>query len=263
MHKQKTATVGKPPISTNTNTDTTKGWRNVIPIHPAATLFPRMPQPELVELAEDIKKRGGLTTAVALYTDTDNFTSLLDGINRLDALELAGFRIVKDGELDRDVVDCHGIPGNVDPYDYVISANAHRRHLTGEQKRERIAKLIAAKLNQSNRTIAKQTKVDHKTVAKVRAQQEARGEIPHAETRTDSKGRKQPAKKPKPVINGVATMAKTETVEPVAPQQQETKPEPPKVASQNKNLNSHSPQGFIVTSMNSFVYATSKPIGRH
>ena len=38
-------------------------------------------------------------------------------------------------------------------------------------------------------------KVDHKTVGSVRAEQEARGEIPHVEKRKDAKGRKQPAKR--------------------------------------------------------------------
>jgi hypothetical protein len=42
-------------------------------------------------------------------------------------------------------------------------------------------------------------KVDGKTVATVRAEQEGRAEIPHVETRTDTKGRKQPAKRAKTV----------------------------------------------------------------
>ena len=51
------------------------------------------------------------------------------------------------------------------PYAYVTSANIHRRHLTAEQKRELIAKLIEADPTKSNRQIAKTVKVDHKTVA--------------------------------------------------------------------------------------------------
>ena len=42
----------------------------------------------------------------------------------------------------------------------------HRRHLTAEQKREMIAKVLKAQPEKSNRTIAKQTKVDDKTVAR-------------------------------------------------------------------------------------------------
>ena len=38
--------------------------------------------------------------------------------------------------------------------------------------------------------------VDHKTVGNERGSLEQRGEIPHTEQRTDTTGRKQPAKKP-------------------------------------------------------------------
>jgi hypothetical protein len=44
------------------------------------------------------------------------------------------------------------------------------------------------------------TKTDHKTVASVRAKKERRGEIPHVEVRTDSQGRKQPAKRTPVVV---------------------------------------------------------------
>jgi len=60
-----------------------------------------------------------------------------------------------------------------------------------------IAKILKAKPEQSNRQIAKQVKVDHKTVGAIRAEGEGRGEIPHVEARTDTKGRKQPSAKPK------------------------------------------------------------------
>jgi hypothetical protein len=54
---------------------------------------------------------------------------------------------------------------------------------------------LAADPGKSDRAIARVAKVDHKTVAAVRAEAEGRGEIPHVETCTDTKGRKQPAKK--------------------------------------------------------------------
>jgi hypothetical protein len=88
---------------------------------------------------------------------------------------------------------------DVDPWEAAISANIHRRHLTAEQKRELIAKLLKAKPKpkpkQSNRQIAKQVKADDKTVAKVRKELEARSEISNVDTRTDTKGRKQPAER--------------------------------------------------------------------
>lgn len=92
-------------------------------------------------------------------------------------------------------IDC--LPDGVDPYDYVLAANVHRRHLTTEQKRELIAKVLKAKPGESNRKIAKQTKADHKTVAAVRGDLESTGEIPQLEKTTgaDGKQRKSRAKK--------------------------------------------------------------------
>ncbi len=54
---------------------------------------------------------------------------------------------------------------------------------------------MKASPEKSNRQIAEAVRVDHKTVASVRAKKEARGEIPHVETHTDTKGRKQQAHK--------------------------------------------------------------------
>jgi hypothetical protein len=65
------------------------------------------------------------------------------------------------------------------------------------KKRELTAKLLKAKPEASNRQIAKQVKIDDKTVASVRREMEARSEIPNVEARTDTKGRVQPATKPK------------------------------------------------------------------
>ena len=128
---------------------------------------------------------------------------VLDGISRLDAMELAGLPLVSDeGELtgarfdqlwekDRVCSTASGrqIKPGTDPYAYVISANIRRRHLTAEQKRELIAKLIKSTPEKSDRAIAKTAKVDHKTVGAVRGNLEARGEVPHVATRKDAKGR--------------------------------------------------------------------------
>jgi hypothetical protein len=82
-----------------------------------------------------------------------------------------------------------------DPGAFVVSANIRRRHLTHEQKLELIEKLLSAHPNKSDRQIAETTKTDHKTVGKVRRAKVARGEIPHVETKTDTKGRQQPSKR--------------------------------------------------------------------
>jgi hypothetical protein len=66
----------------------------------------------------------------------------------------------------------------ISPYDYVISVNIHRRHLSVAEKRELVAKLLKAAPAKSNRAIAEAVKVDHKTVAAVRTEKVATGEIP-------------------------------------------------------------------------------------
>ena len=165
-------------------------WRDLLPVHPAADLFPLMKADELRELAEDIRKNG-LRNSAILQLHEDWQPVLLDGRNRLDALALLGEEITLDNRFIFET-----IPADCDPYAYVISLNIHRRHLTAEQRRELIAKLIKRTPGKSDRQIAEQTKSDHKTVGKVRTELEGRGEIPHVEMRTDTRGREQPAHKP-------------------------------------------------------------------
>src|SRR5262249_48335866 len=75
---------------------------------------------------------------------------------------------------------------------------SHRRHLTPTQKGELIEKLLKAKPELSDRAIAQEIKVDHKTVGAKRGKLQATGEIPQSDKRTgaDGKSRKQPARKP-------------------------------------------------------------------
>src|SRR5262249_52732963 len=122
-----------------------QSWRDVLPIHPAAELFPRMSADELRTLGEDIKKNG-LTSPIVLW-EAGKTTQLflLDGRGRLDAMEAVGLPVVgKDGEwLDLNfALRCAGRIRGGDPYAYVVSANVHRRHLSAEQKRDLIGKLI-------------------------------------------------------------------------------------------------------------------------
>jgi hypothetical protein len=167
------------------------GWRDHLKVHPAAELFPLMSPDELRELANDIRAHGLRTPAVLQYPG--GTPVLVDGRNRLDALALLGAEVAPNNSA----IFEH-IPDDADPYTVVISANVHRRHLTAEQKREVIAKLLKATLERSNRHLAKVLKVDDKTVASVRREMEGRAEIPHVAMRTDSKGRQQLARKPPP-----------------------------------------------------------------
>ena len=66
---------------------TAKSWRDVLPIHPAAEMFPLMSPDELRVLGEDIKANG-LKNPVTLWAaEPDSEWFLLDGRNRLDAME--------------------------------------------------------------------------------------------------------------------------------------------------------------------------------
>ena len=171
-------------------------WSSVLPIHPAADLFPHMSDPELAALADDIK-RNDQQVEIAIFVDENGVEKLLDGRNRLDAMERIGIPIIKDGELNRDAVRTIEISGNIDPYKYVLSVNVHRRHLTSEQKREVIEKYLKANPDKSNRQIAKEANDDHKKVGRVRKKLESTGALPQLEKTVgaDGKERKQRTKK--------------------------------------------------------------------
>ena len=177
-----------------------KSWRDVIKVHPAADLFPMMSPDELKVLGDDIKANG-LTHQIVLWSPDCGHEkwSKLDCIRKLKRGEcylLDGRnRVAAGGSLDGigldddvwpnivlppalDAYDAIVLGPETDPWHYVLSANIHRRHLTAEQKREIIAKLLKAQPEKSNRTIAQQTKADDKTVAAVRGKLEATAEIP-------------------------------------------------------------------------------------
>jgi ParB-like chromosome segregation protein Spo0J len=167
-------------------------WREVIKVHPAADMFPLMSPEELKELAADIKQHG-LRQPACLLEDDEGQCVLIDGRNRLDALELLG-----DEErlnVENSIVFEWRNLDNPDAWAFVVSANIHRRHLTVEQKRDVIAKLLKASPEKSNRQIVEMAKVSHPTVAKIRAEGEATGDVEKVTTSIDTKGRKQPAKK--------------------------------------------------------------------
>jgi hypothetical protein len=193
-------------------------WRDALPVHPAAEMFPRMSEVELRELGEDIRAHG-LTSPIVIYKecgfgdDDPAQYSLLDGRNRLDAMALVGiqfelhfkrwrrmrckgWRLVS--EIDDGIHDLIRVECFADPFEYVFSANIHRRHLTAEQKRDLIGKLLKADPKKSDRQIAETVKASPTTVGTIRSKMEQAGDVSKLDTRRDTKGRKQPASKPKP-----------------------------------------------------------------
>src|SRR5262249_16256518 len=142
--------------------------------------------------------------------------SLLDGRNRLDAIELnyagdpEGLNQALNDALwiDRNQKGCAVLLGSAeveDPWAFVISANLKRRHLTADDRKRITEALLKARPERSDRATAKIAKVSDKTVAAVRRDLEGRAEIPHVGARTDTAGRQQPANKP-PVISKEAQL---------------------------------------------------------
>ena len=204
-----------------------QGWRERfvslgIAIHELAERFPDPSDEELTELGRDIYENG-LRHPIVFYCDRikrnrndyprQHELILIDGRSRLTAMERVGINLFDErGRFNPDIgLDKYEDAVEIrwrktskdsnevfDPVAYIISVNVRRRHLTAEKKRELVAELLKAKPERSDRAIGKLVDRDHKTVAKDRADLEARGEIPHVEKRTDSTGRQQPATKPKP-----------------------------------------------------------------
>src|SRR5262245_24657232 len=144
-------------------------WRDVLPIHPAAEPFPLMTLDELQVLGEDIVKLGLANSIVLWRADPKAPLYLLDGRNRLDAIELATGSLVEVGApsimagefLATDKVTV--LDGrSVDPWTRVTSLNVHRRHLTPEQRQQALIRHIARAPEKSDREIAREIGVDHK-----------------------------------------------------------------------------------------------------
>jgi ParB-like chromosome segregation protein Spo0J len=155
--------------------------------HPFADIFPLMEDAEFDELVADIKANG-LREEIMLYEGM-----ILDGRNRYRACLAAGWEEAT--ILDSSHARHFDTEIDGDPAAYVISANIHRRHLTAEQKRELIAKLLKAAPEKSDRQIAKIVKVSPTTVGTKRAKMEKAGDVSKLDTRRDAKGRKQPARR--------------------------------------------------------------------
>jgi hypothetical protein len=167
-------------------------WRKRLPIHPAANKYPLFSSEELLETGDDIKQNGLRLPAVV--EETADGWRLVDGRNRLDAMEAVGIDVVFDDTM------FEKLPPGTDADAYIASLNLHRRMLTQEDKQKRLAALIKAHPEKSDRQIAKQTGVSNTHVGKVRKELEKSGDVSTVDTRTDTKGRQQPATKPpKPV----------------------------------------------------------------
>lgn len=121
--------------------------------HPLADEWPLMEGDALDNLVEDIKAHG-LREPIWLFEGM-----ILDGRNRITACPRAGVRPIF-RQFDPATMGS--------PEDFVVSANANRRHLTLEDKKRVAAKMIRRNPDASDRAIAKAVTLDNKTVGKVR-----------------------------------------------------------------------------------------------
>jgi hypothetical protein len=161
----------------------------LLPFHPIADIFPLMEGAEFDELVADIKANA-LRSKITLHEGM-----ILDGRNRYRAMLAAGHTPNK-GHFHKYEP---AVPSDT-PLNFVIRANLLRRHLTAEQKRDVLVKLVAAQPEKSDRQLAKEAGVTHPTMAKARRQAERSGKgLPVGGKRTgaDGKRRRQPTKRKK------------------------------------------------------------------
>jgi hypothetical protein len=180
-------------------TDRVMGWRDILKVHPACELFPPLPPDELKVLGEDIQAHRLQNRIKLLAEKTPDGPRyyVLDGRSRLDAMEAAGLpvQVFVGSTPNRNFFEI--VEEYVDPFDYVVSANIYRRHMTSEAKRNVAAELLKRYPDRSNLAIAKLVGLSHPTVADVRTELEQVGDVEKFSTRTDTKGRKQPAHNPR------------------------------------------------------------------
>ena len=162
-----------------------------MPIHPLADRFPLMQGAEFDELVGDLQRRP-LNRPITIHKGM-----IVDGRNRARACQKAKREptyvelSVILGKPDEDITE-------QDIRRYIIQENLLRRNLTPEQRNRHMKQLLGFDPLQSDRVIAAQVGVDHKTVGIARKQMESTGEIPQFKKRTgkDGKSRRQPAPKP-------------------------------------------------------------------
>jgi hypothetical protein len=177
-----------------------------LPIHPMALLVPPPTDDEQHRLNADVGKHG-IKVPVVLFVvgpgikGTPAATYLGDGISRLTALVESGLEVLDErGHLHPAIPRIEmKIKPDTDVLALVLSLNAHRRHLTREQREQLIEARIKANPEKSDRQIAKEIDASHDKVRRVRKKVEGRDATASRRTVVDTKGRAQPVKKAKPL----------------------------------------------------------------
>jgi hypothetical protein len=211
---------------------TRSSWRDRVKVHPACAAFPMMSDAELEEFGRDIEENGQ-KTKIVLWTPAKpgslpkrgknsrpKEVYLLDGQNRLEAAERMDnartpgdeYSLVDDMLYESAGHETWGavlLWGDVDPWKHVISLNAHRRHLTQEEKRYHVLSVHRRNPQLSARALAKETGVSDKTAGAVMREEAAANAESSALDRVEASGRKARGRKPQPKPKSRSNTAET------------------------------------------------------
>ncbi|MBF0093942.1 MAG: ParB N-terminal domain-containing protein [Alphaproteobacteria bacterium] len=153
--------------------------------------LPPLDAEDLAMLRGDIKRRGAVVVPIII----DEHRNVIDGANRL--------RIAAEFGIKEVPVEVRVGLSEAEKMDLAEDLNTHRRHLNRDQIRVVVAQKLKRCFEKSNRQIASEAEVDHKTVGAVRRELEGRGEIPHVVAHVDTMGRRQPTRHSTATIRGV------------------------------------------------------------
>ncbi len=126
--------------------------------HSLSEIFPLIEGDEFDGFVDTFKKQG-LLQPIVLHQG-----KILEGRNRYRAGKKLGHKFSAN--------DFTELPPGRDPHEFVIAANVQRRHLTTEQKRALVIKLIRERPKESDRKIALLIGVSNKTVSTYRKELE-------------------------------------------------------------------------------------------
>ena len=155
-------------------------------------LLPPLDDEAFAALRESIAERG-----VLVPVEVDESGAVLDGHHRLQAVEELRAEGVKVPDFPR--VVRAGL-AETEKRQLVRALNMARRHLSQRERRALVADAIRDDPQASDRRIAVVLGVSHPTVAAVRSELVAAGDVENLSTRTDALGRSQPATKAAPAI---------------------------------------------------------------
>jgi hypothetical protein len=128
----------------SSSTTTIKSWRAWLRVHPAADIFPLMADTDPGAWDAFVANiKNGLREPAAYIRDNDG-PVLLDGRNRLDALERTGRKITPETLNDQAIFK--QLSATLDAVAYIVSENLHRRHLSESQRAMVAARLAALQL---------------------------------------------------------------------------------------------------------------------